>query len=67
MERRLQRAINDIEKWTIQHEFTIANNKNVAVRYYRNRGMPGEARLTLRNHNIAFQLQKKFLGLLYDQ
>ena len=67
MERRLQRAISDIEQWTIQHGFTIANDKPVTVWYQRNRGMPGKPRLALRHHNIAFEGQKKLLGLIYDQ
>ena len=67
VERRLQHAIDRIDNWTTEHGFTISTDKTVAMQFHRKRGLLMEPSLKIKNQNISFVQEKKFLGLFYDQ
>ena len=67
LERRLQVAINNVEKWTLTRGYNFSHDKTKCIHFHRRRGMPGEVSLSLSNLPIECVYTVKFLGLYFDQ
>ena len=67
IQRKLQIAINKINRWTSSHGFRLSQEKSVAIHFHNKRGMQQEPILHLSGNNIQFKTSTKFLGLIFDQ
>ena len=65
IERKLQLAINGLNRWTFENGFTISKNKTVAMHFCRKR-QHDDPVLKLGNSQIQFVKEFKFLGLIWD-
>ena len=66
-ERRLQNAINKLEKWTGIHGFRFSTRKTVMVHFHRKRSLRREPSVMLYNTQLKCEKNVKYLGLVFDQ
>ena len=67
IERRLQTAINNIQRWADAHGIVFSPQKTAAVHFHRRRGLQHEPSLFLYNNPIIFRTSTKYLGVIFDQ
>ena len=64
--RRLQRAINSVERWATEHGFMFSAQKTTAVIFNPKRQRTAPPDLTIAAEPIAFSTEAKFLGMTFD-
>ena len=67
IERRLQAAVNKLEKWTENHGFKFSAGKSIMVHFHRKNGPQTEPSITLYNNQLKCEKHAKYLGLIFDQ
>ena len=65
IQRKLQRTINKLERWTLRNGFTFSKNKTVAMHFCPDKKCQ-DPELTLGGTPIQFVKENKFLGLIWD-
>jgi len=65
-ERRLQQAINNVATWTLNHGFTISEDKTEIVNFNRRRSH-AEPNLTLNGRMLRVSENARFLGMIFDE
>ena len=66
LERRLQLAVNRIEKWATEHGLKFAQTKTVGIYFRSHHQIIRPPSITIYNEPITFNNQAKFLGMTID-
>jgi ribonuclease HI len=67
IERQLQKAINNIQKWSEENGFNFSSTKTQGVHFCRKRGLHPDPDLHFGSENITFVNEIKFLGIIFDK
>ena len=67
LERRMQAAINKVNKWAEDHGFRFSTSKTVSIYFNRKRNIQPPPQLFLNNNPIPSKSHIKYLGMLLDE